>query len=215
MDALGRSQPPAAGSGYPAQGLVKGPRRLGEIEHGLLDPSAGRRLGRMTHHADTPRAMNDHARNRVEPTVAWHRHMDEARWLMRETMQFGRGLIAQGGARPGAQHGRPEQRGAAGLSAKCGEDAEVEPLPLATVKPRSNRVPRQACAERLTARDHAILELSQALQAVWEIEHVLQRGSRRCSQAMPIFKPVDNQETADAQRSRRSLPASPLRVLVP
>ncbi len=133
----------------------------------------------MTRLAGALRAMNDNARYRLQPAAGWHRDVDELRRPSRQAVQFGRGVMAEGGPRPRTQNRRPQQRRPAGFSAERGKDAAVDALPAAAIKPRPDGIPGQSLLERLTAGDHAALKLCLILQARWETLHIAKRGLQR------------------------------------
>jgi hypothetical protein len=74
---------------------------MAEVEHGLLDPGARRRLAWMSCRQDPRRPVNDEPRDRLNPAAGRHRDVDELRWLTGQAMQLGRSLVARRRFRPG------------------------------------------------------------------------------------------------------------------
>jgi hypothetical protein len=97
------------------------------------------------------------------PARTTDRHVHRTAGLVGEVVQFGGGVVAESGARPGPQHRTPKLRHPGRLAGKGQVDAAVEGLPAATAQLAADGVGGQPTRERLPARDDSVLEVGEFL----------------------------------------------------
>ena len=108
---FGCAEAAADSSRDPAVGVVEGPRRADQVEHGVLDGGPWQMPRRLPFRNQPPRSVDNHTPDLgVLPGTPLDRdaHVDPCTLLVGQAVDLGSGLMAEYSARPHVQHGCPQ-----------------------------------------------------------------------------------------------------------
>jgi hypothetical protein len=133
-------QVPRECAGHPSAHLIERRGRLGQVEHGLLDPRQ-RRVAVVQHDlAGARAAVQADPADHLDAARPGNRHVNRFGRLVGEPLELGRGLVAQDRSRPRPEERRPQLCTVAQRPGEGQVDAAMNRSPPAAPQPELDHV---------------------------------------------------------------------------